>query len=125
MDASHLPVARSRVLARRGEGASAEGGDRRGRGRHSCQGLDVAEAEAFEVRDLQAAEAGDVAKGIAAGVAILGGVRHFADSNAIENDPDYSAKHDHSNVARGALATGARGGMASPDFSHPDGCNAR
>ena len=56
--------------------------------------LDVAEAEPRQVGQLQAAEPRDVAEGVAAGrVAISGGVRHGADTYAIEDDPDDSAEH--------------------------------
>src|SRR5580693_10578392 len=37
---------------------------------------------------MQQARAGDVSEGVAADVAVVGGVGKFADANAIEDDPD-------------------------------------
>jgi hypothetical protein len=62
-------------------------------GRDSGQWLDVAQAQAREIWELQTTEARDVAKRVATGIAIVGRVRHFADADAIQHDPDYASKH--------------------------------
>ena len=45
-----------------------------------------------EIRKMQRALARDVAQRVAADVAVLGGVRHGADADAIEHDPDHAAE---------------------------------
>ena len=52
------------------------------------QRLDVAEAERAQVRQAQRPLPRDVAERVAAGVAVLGGIGHLADADAIEHDPD-------------------------------------
>ena len=53
------------------------------------------ETQARQVGQLEAAQAGDVAERIGAGrVAKRRGIRHGADSDAVEHDPDYALKHE-------------------------------
>ena len=106
MDADHLPVAGGGVLAGRGERALAVGAGGGGGGGDAGERLDVAEAQARQVRQLDAADARDVAQRVAARVAILRGIGHFADADAVENDPDDAGKRHSSTVTsvRGAVA---------------------
>jgi hypothetical protein len=76
------------VFARRDGNSLPEGTDGvRGR-REVREGLDIGEAEANEIRQMQRAQASDVAERVAANVAVIGGVGKSADANAIEDDPD-------------------------------------
>src|ERR1019366_2633063 len=111
MDAGHFPMTRSGVLAGRRQGAfaiSARGG---GGGGDAGKRLDVAEAEARQVRQLETANARDVAQRVAAHGAILRGIGHFADTYAIENDPDDAGKRHNSTLTsvRGAPGAGLSG----------------
>ncbi len=57
-----------------------------------CERLDIREAEAHEIRQLQRARARDVAQRVAAHVAVIGGIGQLADAHAIEHDPDHPVK---------------------------------
>ena len=92
MDAGHLPMAGRGVFAGRRERALAKGAGGSVGGGDAGERLDVAEAEARQVGQLDAANARDVAQRVAAGVAILRGIGHFADAYAIEDDPDDAGK---------------------------------
>src|ERR1035441_8690799 len=92
VDASHFPVAGGSILAGRRQGALAIGSGGSGGGGYTVQRHDVAQAEARQVRQLDSSNARDVAQRVAARVAPVGGIGHFADTNTIENDPDYAEK---------------------------------
>ncbi len=94
MDPRHFPVAGGRIFSRRGQRASAicAGGERRGV--EICEGLDVGEPEAAQIRQAQAAQARDVAERVTAHVAVIGGVRHGPDSQAVQHDPDHTVEHN-------------------------------
>ena len=55
----------------------------------------VGEAEAHEIREAQRSRARDVAERVAADVAVFGGVRQFADADAVENDPNDAVECGH------------------------------
>ena len=89
-DAGHFPVACGGVFsggARRAFAVAA--GWVSGRS-EMVERFDIREAEADEIRQMQRARAGDVSERVAAYVAVVGGVREFADADAIEDDPDYA-----------------------------------
>ena len=47
------------------------------------------------MRQSEAADARDIAQRVASGrVAILGGIRHRADTDTVENNPNYAVKHN-------------------------------
>ena len=86
VNAGNLPMASGAILPRRRGTHAAP----RTRGvaatSHALERFDVAEAQAFQPRQIQtAAGAGDVAKGVAASIAIVGGIRRCADSHSIQN----------------------------------------
>src|ERR1039457_5191841 len=70
---------------------------------------EVAGAGARQVRQLDAANAGAVAQRIAARVAVLRGIGHFADTYAVENDPDYAGKRHNSTVTSVRATAGMSG----------------
>ena len=89
----HLPVAGCRVFARRCQGAAAVRSFRRFGPRKLRNRLEIAQAQAAEVRKVQPANARDVAERVAAHVAIGRRIGHFAYANAVENNPDCAIKH--------------------------------
>jgi hypothetical protein len=88
MNPDHLPMARGCVLPRRGERAFSKRTHRFRSRRQTRERLDIGEAEVAQIREMQRALTSDIAERIAARVSILGRVRHFADADAIENNPD-------------------------------------
>ncbi len=54
--------------------------------------LDVAQSKTSHVRKVQRPLPRDVAQRVAAHVAIGGRVRHFADADAVEHDPDHAVE---------------------------------
>ena len=87
-DARHLPVAGGCVFARCGERAFAERAGRRSDGRDAWQRLDITEAEAPKIGQVQRPAARDIAQSVAADVAVGGGIRHGPDADTIEDNPD-------------------------------------
>ena len=108
VNADHFPMAGGGVFAGRSQGAVAVSAGGRGGGSDAGERLDVAEAEARKVGQLHAANAGDVAQRVAARVAILRGVRHLADADAVENDPDDAGKRHNSTVTSVQAGSGSR-----------------
>ena len=90
-DASHFPVTGSRILAaRRGCGLPKraarviDGIDR--------QAPDVSETHLTQVRDLNLARTERVPQRIRARVAVIGGIGHLTNANAVEHYKDYSVE---------------------------------
>ena len=63
-------------------------------------GSDIREPQAAQIRQVQLALSRDVAERVAARVAILRGIGHLADADAIENDPDHAIEHSMSRPVR-------------------------
>ena len=99
MDAGHFPMARSRVFARRFQRAPAEGRLRMLRFRQFGNWFQIAEPQFQQIRHVEAALPRDIADRVTARIAISRGVRHFAHADTVENNPDYAAKHQNSNIA--------------------------
>src|SRR5690348_11744025 len=109
MNAGHFPMTGGGVLTGRGESSAAEGAGGSGGRLESRKRLDVREAETAQVRHVQAPLARDVAQRVAARVSVRGGIRHFADAYAVENNPD-NARKAHSLLSqRGVDALGELG----------------
>ena len=86
-DAHQLPVAGGRVLALRALDQPAGDRGRSRLRRATFQRLDVAEAERLHVRQVEAADGlRDVAEGVRALVAVLGGIRQGAGADRVEDD---------------------------------------
>jgi hypothetical protein len=81
-----------RIFSKQGKRTFSERAGWFGSRRETGQGFDIREAERAEIRKMERTLAGDVAQRIAAHVAVLIRVRHLADSNAVEDDPDDSSK---------------------------------
>ena len=94
MNAHHFPMPGSGVLAGRGERAPSISRGRIAR-RDARKRLDIPKPEPREVRNLEPADARDIADGIAVRIefSILSGIGHGANTGAVENDPDDSAEH--------------------------------
>jgi hypothetical protein len=88
-------MTRSGVLSGRSQHAAAIGARGRLRGGDAIERFDIAYAQAREVREMEPAKACDVTEGVATRrVAVLRGVRHGADPNTVEDNPDYASKHN-------------------------------
>src|SRR5207249_12115247 len=86
-DAHQLPVTRGRVLPLRPLDQPSGNGRRTRLRRTALEGLDVPEAERFEVREIQASDgAGDVSERVRSLVAVLRGVGKLARTNGVEHD---------------------------------------
>ena len=95
MDADHFPVTGGGVLARRSERALPIRSYGFGGGCEPRERFDVGESPTAQVRQFQRTPARDVAERVAAHIAVGRGIRHFADADAIEDNPDDSLKgHD-------------------------------
>ena len=83
------------------------------------QWLDICQAEAAQIGKLQCALAGDIAERVAPfGIAIRERIRHGADADAVEYDPDHTAKsHAYILALSGALASGGFVVDSEPDDS--------
>jgi len=92
MDTNHLPVSGRGVFARRRQGATAE--SRFGSLNRTDVGkrFDIAQAELRQVGQVQPPLSRNIAERVAANVSVCSRVRHFADSNAIQHDPDDAMK---------------------------------
>jgi hypothetical protein len=83
-------VAGRRVLSWRARGAFAVTSSRMRGQREMFERFDIREAQAHEIWQMQRARAGDVSKRVAAHVAVVSGIGEFADTDAVENNPDYA-----------------------------------
>src|SRR5580658_9558167 len=92
MNADHLPMSSRRIFSGRGERAFSVSSGRLRHRLEACQGLDIRQTKLTKIRKVQLPLARDVAQCIAADIAILGRVRHLADTDAIEHDPDSAPK---------------------------------
>ena len=95
MNTRHFPVARGGVFAGRSQRAASECSRRRIGGRYAGERLDISQTEPREIGHIEAADARDVADGVACriGCAKVRRIRHGADAGAIQHDPDHAAKH--------------------------------
>src|SRR6266705_1201027 len=96
----HFPVSGRRIFswrARRSFPVCSQ--RRRGRG-HVSQRRDIRESQAHEIRYIQRPRLRDMPKRGPSGVAVIGCIREFADSHAVQNNPDDSFKFSHANVPR-------------------------
>lgn len=84
------------VFTGRPKGAASECGFRILGWRQLRNRLQIAEAEAAQVGKVQGSATSNVAEGVGTDVAIVGGIGHFADANAIENDPNDSIEGQYS-----------------------------
>jgi hypothetical protein len=84
MNAHHFPVPGGGVLAGRSQRAAAIRSGWLGNGGDAGQRLDAADAEAFQVRQLETAQACNIAQSVGTGRVAEGrGIRHGANSDTI------------------------------------------
>ena len=92
-------------------------------GEARAQRPDICESDPAQIRKLQFSLLGNITESVASRVAVLPGVGHFADANAVEDDPDNTleSRFHFLMVCRGRPWTGpggeyetrvSRGGMA-------------
>ena len=94
VNADHLPVPGGRVFAGRGQRAASVRAGGSSAGAIPASGLMLPSPSRARFGSFRPRMPRDIAQRVAAGqVAVGSGVRHCADSYAIENDPDDSAKH--------------------------------
>src|SRR5262249_55498002 len=108
--AAHFPVTRRRVfpvgpgrsLAKRPGGPADRG---------KWQRPDIAEPNFSQIWHLELAMGQDVAQGISVGVSIFVGVRHFADTYAVQHNQDYAFEATRSTHSMFSLAADSKAGM--------------
>ena len=92
-DSRHFPMAGGRVLAGRRQRAAAESARGSIGGRNAGDRPDVANPQAREIRQMKPANARDIAERVrSGGIEVGDGIRHGADSHAIQDDPNDSLK---------------------------------
>src|SRR5262249_2414777 len=101
MDADHFPMAGCGVFAGGRQRGFAVGCEGRWGWLESGERLDVRQAQAAQMGQLQSTAAGDVAQCVAAFIAVSFRVGHFADAYTVEDDPDDAAERHTSSVTRG------------------------
>src|SRR5215471_13953673 len=93
MNADHLPVTRRRVLARRRQSRFSVRRERSIRSRQPRERLDIRQSKLAQVRKMHRPLPRNISERIASRrVAIRRKIRHRADSNAVQHDPNYAAK---------------------------------
>ena len=117
-DTGHFPMPGGRIFSRGVRCAFAEGAERCGGGLQISERSNIREAETQEIRDFQRARFGDMPQRAAADVAVIRRVRQFADSDAIEHDPNNSLKRGHHELRSLHPNSNIRGETALPAHSH-------
>ena len=115
MNAHHLPMSGGGVFARRRQRASSESRGGPVDGPDVRQRLQIAQAELREIRQVQLAGASDIAQRVAARVAIRRRIRHLADADAVQHDPDDATETELSLNNLTALRAGR--GLPSASFT--------
>src|SRR6185503_16248391 len=87
------------VLARRPKRAAPERAFGMFGARQLRNRFQIAQPKTAKIRDMKPTLARDIAKRVAANIAIVGGVRHFADPDTIEHNPDDALESQDSNLA--------------------------